>query len=101
MGQEQQQNTNQSSAPAEEISEKKKPTALQDTKKKQNNTSIFFLIWSILSALVLVVSILFGVAQQVVMTQSYRSVAARELTEKGRVIDEQVLKVPSASFGGN
>ena len=100
MGQDQQQNTNQSPAPTEEHTEEKKQKAFQDS-KKQKNTSIFFLLWSILSALVVIVSILFGIAQQVITTQSYKSAAARELTEKGREIEEQVLKVPSASFGGN
>lgn len=100
MAQNQQQNTNQSPASTESPKDKK-PTVFQDSQKKQKNTSIFFLIWTVISALVVLISILFGVAQQVMMTQSYKNAAARELTEKGGIIKEEVLKVPSASFGGN
>ena len=100
MAENQQQNTSQSPAPTE-FPKDKKPTVFQASQKKQKNTSIFFLIWTVISALVVLISILFGVAQQVMMTQSYKNAAARELTEKGGVIKEEVLKVPSASFGGN
>ena len=96
-----QQNSNQNSAPTEQPPKDKKPTVFQVAQKKQKNTSIFFLLWAVISALILLVTVLFGVAQQVLITQSYKSAAARELTEKGGKIQEEVLKVPSASFGGN
>ena len=97
----QQQNKSQNSAPTQQSPQDKKPTVFQVSQKKQKNTSIFFLIWTVISALVVLISISFGIAQQVMMTQSYKSAAARELTEKGGKIQEEVLKVPSASFGGN
>ncbi len=101
MAENQQQNTSQNPTPTEQSPKDKKPTVFQESQKKQKNTSIFFLIWTVISALVVLISILFGIAQQVMMTQSYKSAAARELTEKSETIKEQVLKIPSASFGGN
>lgn len=78
-----------------------KVSAFEKSQKKQKNTSIFFLLWAVISVLSLLICVLFGVTQQVMMTQSYKNAASRELTEKGGRIKEEVLKGSSASFGGN
>ncbi len=70
-------------------------------RRRQRNTSIFFLLWAVFSALSFLIVLLFGVTQQMVMTQTYKSEAARELSEKGGKIETAILKTPSSEFGGN
>ena len=70
-------------------------------RKKQRSTSIYFLLWAIFSALSLVIVLVFGVTQQLLMGQSYKSEASQELAEKGEKIRVHIQTRPPDSFGGN
>ena len=68
---------------------------------KQRSTSIYFLIWSIFTAMSVLIILLFGITQQVLMVQTYKSEASREITEKGKTLQRLVTEGPPEAFGGN
>lgn len=73
----------------------------RDYRKKQSSTSIYFLIWSIFSAMALFIVLLFGISQIVVMKQTYRSEASKDVAQKGQRIEQEILKGIPAPFGDN
>ena len=48
------------------------------------HTSIYFLLWTIFSVFSLLIVVLFGSTQQIMMTQSYKNEASREISERGK-----------------
>lgn len=70
-------------------------------RKKQRSTSIYFLLWAIFSALSLLIVLIFGVTQQVLMEQSYKTEASQEIAEKGEKIRGHIKNRPPNAFGGN
>lgn len=70
-------------------------------RKKQRGTSIYFLLWAAFSVLAFVIVLLFSFVIRMVTVQTYKSEAARELSEKGRSIEIAVLSEPPEVFGGN
>ena len=73
---------------------------LEKFRKTQRTTSIYFLLWSILTAISLIIVLTAAVAQRVVLTQTYKEQASREAAEKGQVIKEDILREPEWA-GGN
>ena len=89
----------------------KQKTAETDAKKKsarrsfrlhrRRSTSIYFLLWTIFSALALAVVLLFGFSQQSLLKHTYKEEAAREISNKGKEIHQAVLNGPPPAFGNN
>ena len=69
-------------------------------RRTQRTTSIYFLLWAILTAVSLVIVLLAAVTQRVVLTQTYKGQASREVAEKGQVIKKNILREPDWA-GGN
>ncbi|MBR2646777.1 MAG: HAMP domain-containing histidine kinase [Clostridia bacterium] len=68
---------------------------------KQRSTSIYFLVWAIFSALLLVVVLLFGVTQHALMVQTYKKEAQDEITQKGKKIEAAIMHELPDAFGEN
>lgn len=68
---------------------------------RQNASSIYFLLWAIFGALSLVIVLVSGFSQQMVLAQSYREQAARELLDKGQKIEWEISREPPDWAGGN
>lgn len=69
-------------------------------RKTQRTTSIYFLLWAIFTALSLIIVLMAAVSQRVVLTQTYKGQASREVAEKGEKIEEAILREPDWT-GGN
>ena len=69
--------------------------------RKQNSTSIYFLLWAIFAALSFLVMIIVSLSQSVILAQSYKQEAAREVTEKGQRIETMITNNPPEWTGGN
>lgn len=69
--------------------------------KRAQSTSIYFLMWSVITAFAVVLAIVFGISNQVLLTQTYKKEASKELTNKGAAIRELVLQAPPSEFGGS
>ena len=67
---------------------------------RNNSTSIYFLLWSVFTALSLLIVLLVGLSQWIITTQTYKREAARELQNKGPQIQTQ-LENPPVAAGGN
>jgi signal transduction histidine kinase len=80
---------------------KKRVLLRPDYRKKQSNTSIYFLIWSIFSAIALFIVLSLGISQIVVMKQTYRNEASREVAQKGQRIEAEILQGIPEPFGDN
>lgn len=80
---------------------KKKARQTKRYRKKQRSTSIYFLLWAIFSALSLLIVVIFGVTQQLLMEQSYKTEASQEIAEKGEKIRGHIKNRLPDSFGGN
>lgn len=68
---------------------------------KQNNTSIYFLLWSVFTALSLLVVLLFGVSYHIITAQTYKREASWTVREKGEIIREAVALPPPPEFQEN
>ena len=68
-------------------------------RRKQKNASIYFLIWAIFSLMSLLIVLSFGVTQIVVMRQTYKREALREVTQKGQKIEREILDGIPEVFG--
>ncbi len=68
---------------------------------RQQRSSIYFLLWTVFSLFALFVVVGCSVGQQYVFKRSYKDQAAREVSEKGAEIAEQVLLDPPSAFGEN
>lgn len=69
-------------------------------RKTQHTTSIYFLLWAIFTALSLMIVLMAAVSQRVVLSQTYRDQASREVAEKGQIIKHDILREPDWT-GGN
>ena len=56
-------------------------------RKRQRSTSIYFLLWAAFSVLSLIIVLFFSSAQNIVLAQTYKREAAREVSEKGKRIE--------------
>lgn len=65
------------------------------------HTSIYFLLWTIFSVFSLLIVVLFGSTQQIMMTQSYKNEASREVSERGKKIEAQISQGLPEGFGDN
>jgi len=63
-------------------------------RNKQSATSIYFLLWAIFATLSLAVVVFSGVMQKYVLVKTYKEEALHEVTEKGRVLEEEILDLP-------
>ena len=59
---------------------------------RQSATSIYFLLWAIFTALSLFIVLFSVFTQQYMLSQAYREQATRELAEKGRNIERDILE---------
>jgi len=88
-------------------SKKQKPTAEKSVRRsfrlrrKTQNASMYFLLWTIFSALVLVVVLLFSFSQQALVKRTYEGEAAREVSEKGVKIEAALKNGVPEAFGKN
>ena len=80
---------------------KKLKKATRGYRRKQRSTSIYFLLWAIFSALSLIIVLTFGITQQLLMEQSYKTEASQEIAEKGELIRARIKNRPPDAFGGN
>jgi hypothetical protein len=86
----------------------KKPTAKErkvnrriKLRRKQIATSMYFLLWAIFTALSLFIVLFSVFTQQYMLSQAYREQATRELAEKGRNIERDILEGAPEWAGGN
>lgn len=86
---------------AEKTARKKQSRRGFRVRGKQQSTSIYFLLWSIFSALSLLVVLVFGISQQALLKRTYKDEAAREISNKGAEIHRAVLVGPPDAFGPN
>lgn len=70
-------------------------------KGKQTNTSIFFLLWSLFTAFSLFIVLLFGFTQYYMLGQTYKTEAARDITQKGAKIEKLIKDGIPSAFGAN
>jgi signal transduction histidine kinase len=68
---------------------------------RQSATSIYFLLWAIFTALSLFIVLFSVFTQQYMLSQAYREQATRELAEKGRNIERDILEGAPEWAGGN
>ena len=68
---------------------------------KQNNTSIYFLLWSVFTALSLFIVLLFGVSFQIITAQTYKREASSTVREKGEIIRVAAALPPPPEFQNN
>ena len=79
----------------------RQPKTRRDYRKKQRNTSVFFLLWTVFSALSLLIVLLFGISQRATLTQVYRREAVRELRQKGAQVERAVVADTPPELEGN
>ena len=79
----------------------RQPKTRRDYRKKQRNTSVFFLLWTVFSALSLLIVLLFGISQRATLTQAYRREAVRELRQKGAQVERAVVADTPPELEGN
>ena len=71
---------------------KGKEKSKKNYRKRQRSTSIYFLLWAAFSAFALIIVLMFGFSQRVVMTQTYKTEAVRDLIKKGNEIQTFIGK---------
>ena len=69
--------------------------------RKKNSTSIYFLLWAIFAALSFLVMFVASISQRVILSQSYKQEASREVTEKGRQVKGVLSHDVPEWTGGN
>ena len=79
----------------------KKKVRASKYRGKSSQTSIYFLLWTIISLLSAVIVLLFGITQPILMAQTYKDEAARTIAEKGKYIEQEILRGIPESFGKN
>ena len=70
-------------------------------RRAQSSTSVYFLLWAIFTALSLMIVLSVAVSQRFVLTQTYKGQASREVTEKGKQIERDILSGAPDWAGGN
>ena len=68
---------------------------------RQKSTSIYFLLWTVFSALCFFIICLFAVMQRVVMVHTYKNGAAEEVFSAGQNIQQAVEKPLPPAFNGS
>ena len=68
---------------------------------KQQSTSIYFLLWATFTAFSLIIVLLLAISQGVLLSQTYRSEAAREMRTKGQSIQRLILAELPPEYEGN
>ncbi|MBQ9728343.1 MAG: HAMP domain-containing histidine kinase [Clostridia bacterium] len=58
----------------------------------RNATSIYFLLWAVFSAFALFIVVLLAVSQHVLTVQTYKSVAAKEISQSGQQVESDIEK---------
>ncbi len=76
-------------------------TDRRNYRAKRNNTSIYFLLWSVFTALSLFIVLLFGISYQLLTAQTYKREAAIDVKGKGEVIRVAVLAPAPPEFQGS
>ncbi len=80
----------------------KKATKTEKRQRRNNrrsSTSIYFLLWSVFTALSLLIVLFVGLSQWLVTTQTYKREAARELQNKGPQIQKEIEDMPVSAGG--
>lgn len=83
------------------MSKDKKQRKVSYRKRQKNTTSIYFLLLAVFSAFSLFMVLFFGFTQRVVMNQTYKNEAVRDLADKGRKIQTAILETSPDDFNGN
>jgi len=73
----------------------------RDYRKRQKSTSVYFLLWTVFSALCFVIVCLFAVMQRIVMEHTYKSEAANEVFLAGQSIERAVEESLPPAFNGS
>lgn len=68
---------------------------------KRRTTSMFFLLWTIFTALSVLIIILTGISQGLLMQQSYEDEAAKEVGRTGKALHSEILKGPPEEYNNN
>lgn len=77
-----------------EISDNKRARQMRRAehfRRAQSTTSIYFLLWAIFTALSLMIVLSVAISQRFALTQTYKGQASREVTEKGKQIEREIL----------
>ena len=69
--------------------------------RKQSATSIYFLLWAIFTALSLIIVFVAALSQRLILSQTYKDQSYREVTEKGKQIERDLLSGSPEWTGGN
>ena len=70
-------------------------------RKQRKVTSIYFLLWAAFSVLSLVIVLMIGFTQNIIMRDTFKTEAAKELSVSGPAIGRKVLGDVPAQFEGN
>ena len=73
----------------------------QRFRKAQRSSSIYLLLWAIFTVLSLFIVLAVALTQRIVLTQTYKGQASREVTEKGQQIEQEILLGAPDWTGGN
>ena len=84
-----------------EYKKTRKMRRFERLRRVQSSTSIYFLLWAIFTVLSLMIVLSVAISQRVVLTQTYKGQASREVTEKGQMIEEEILGGAPEWTGGN
>ncbi len=68
---------------------------------RQQRASIFYLLWTVLALLSMLIVVLFSVSQQVLVKHSFKEQASREIASKGAEIERLIKNGPPENFGDN
>ena len=69
--------------------------------RTKSTTSIYFLLWAIFTALSLAIVFVGALSQRLILTQTYKDQSYREVTEKGKQIERDILSGSPEWTGGN
>ena len=71
-------------------------------RKKMRSTSIYFLLWTVFTALSLFILLFSSVMQRIIFVRSYKEEAARKVSERGKLIEQTLRSGELPSWtGGN
>lgn len=79
----------------------RKMRRFQRLRRAQSSTGIYFLLWAIFTALSLLIVLSVAISQRVVLTQTYKGQASREVMEKGKKVEQALLVETPEWAGGN
>ncbi len=79
----------------------RQPRRRPSVRARRQSTSIYFLLWTIFTLLSMLIVLGVSLMQQILVVQSFKDEASREISEKGESIKEMVLAGPPEAFGDN